>query len=463
MKDLGDYALGGPQRLTDPRLRSIMLGVVGLMTITAFVSVAASTTMPVIARDLGGLDSYVWAYSAAATASLAGIVVAGVLCDVKGPTAGLALGATAICIGSLACAAAQTFPWLVAGRVFQGLGGGALMVSSYVVVARAVPDLLRPKAMAALAAAWVVPMFAGAAVAGWMTDAISWRAVFWAVPVVVIPLTILIAPRLRSLSGSGDVRGVTTRLIAAFVAVCGLLLIQAGLIQVSAAGIALGLIGATTVVIASRRLLPKGSLTLRRGLPTTVLMRGVIASGFFASIAFLPLALIELRGATATQVGLVMGISGFSWWIGSFTQGRVATPENNTRVIAIGAMIVTLALFLLPLIVLTSLPIWTAAVFVGIAEIGLGLALPAVGVQTFRQSSVDRQGFNSSALQIVDIVLGVVLASGLSVIYIWGLAHPQHLSTAFAAIWFVGAVSPAAGVILSRRMKRSSGAEATAN
>jgi hypothetical protein len=100
---------------------------------------------------------------------------------------------------------------------------------------------------------------------------------------------------------------------------------------------------------------------------------------------------------------------------------------------------------------------------VGIAEIGLGLALPAVGVQTFRQSSVDRQGFNSSALQIVDIVLGVVLASGLSVIYIWGLALPQHLSTAFAAIWFVGAVSPAAGVILSRRMRRSSGAEATAN
>jgi MFS family permease len=439
-----------------------MVGVVGLMTITAFVSVAASTTMPVIARDLGGLDSYVWAYSAFATASLAGIVVAGVLCDAKGPTAGLALGVTAICVGSIACATAQIFPWLVTGRVFQGLGGGALMVSSYVVVARAVPDLLRPKAMAALAAAWVVPMFAGAVIAGWMTDAISWRAVFWAVPAVAIPLAILITPRLRSLGGSGDVRGVTARLIAATVAVCGLLLIQAGLIQVSVEGIAMGLIGATVVVIASRGLLPRGSLTLRPGLPTTVLMRGVIASGFFASIAFLPLALIELRGATATEAGLVMGISGFAWWIGSFTQGRLATPENNTRVIAVGASIVTLALLLMPLIVLTSLPIWTAAVFVGIAEIGLGLALPAVGVQTFRQSSVDRQGFNSSALQVVDIVLGVVAAACLSVIYSWGLTNPHNLSIAMAAIWCAGAITPAAGVILSRRMKRSSGAEATA-
>ena len=116
MKDSGTDTLGGPERLTDPRLRSIMVSVVGLMTITAFVSVAAATTMPVIARDLGGLDSYVWAYSAFATASLAGIVVAGVLCDAKGPTAGLALGVTAICVGSIACATAQIFPWLVTGR-----------------------------------------------------------------------------------------------------------------------------------------------------------------------------------------------------------------------------------------------------------------------------------------------------------------------------------------------------------
>ena len=119
---------------------------------------------------------------------------------------------------------------------------------------------------------------------------------------------------------------------------------------------------------------------------------------------------------TYSRALLVMGVSRFAWWIGSFTQGRLATPENNTRVIAIGAMIVTLALLLLPLTVLTSLLIWTAAIFVGIAEIGLGLALPAVGVQTFRQSRVDRQGFNSSSLQIVEVALGVVLAAGLSVL-----------------------------------------------
>ena len=104
-----------------------------------------------------------------------------------------------------------------------------------------------------------------------------------------------------------------------------------------------------------------------------------------------------------------------------------------------------------------------AAVFVGIAEIGLGLALPAVGVQTFRQSSVDRQGFNSSALQVVDIVLGVVAAACLSVIYSWGLTNPHNLSIAMAAIWCAGAITPAAGVILSRRMKRIGGAEATVN
>ena len=166
---------------------------------------------------------------------------------------------------------------------------------------------------------------------------------------------------------------------------------------------------------------------------------------------------------TYSRALLVMGVSRFAWWIGSFTQGRLATPENNTRVIAIGAMIVTLALLVLPLTVLTSLPIWTAAIFVGIAEIGLGLALPAVGVQTFRQSRVDRQGFNSSSLQIVEVALGVVLAAGLSVIYGWGLANPQHMSAAMAAIWLTGAVTSAAGVILARRMNISAGEKALAD
>ena len=55
------------------------------------------------------------------------------------------------------------------------------------------------------------------------------------------------------------------------------------------------------VLLASvRRLLPSGALTFRRGLPSSVMMRGVIASAFFAAEVFVPLAMVETRGLTTT-------------------------------------------------------------------------------------------------------------------------------------------------------------------
>ncbi|MFM8353015.1 MAG: MFS transporter [Actinomycetales bacterium] len=430
-----------------------MLGVVGLMTVVAIAAVASATVMPIIARELDALDLYVWGITVGTIMSLLGIVLGGILCDTYGPRVGLLGGVAGLTVGSLLIAVSPNFTWFIGARLGQGLGAGILMVTAYVIIARAIPDALRPRAMAALAAAWVVPTFAGAVLAGVLADTLGWRLIYAIIPVVALGVTLIIAPRLRALSGTGVWDGAGVRIRSAAIAVVGLLLVQDGMTRANIWGLLEASAGIALVVLASRNLLPSGALTFRRGLPSSVMMRGIVAAGYFGSAAFLPLVLIETRGASATQAGFVMGVAGFAWWIGSSIQGRYSTPQNASKLVAIGSGVVASSLALMPVLVLAQTPIWAAAVILAVSEIGLGLALPAVSVQVFRLSREERQGFNSSALQIVDTILSAMVAALLTAIYASAVDRGGAGPITFAVIWIVSAIPALLGVFLASRMR----------
>ena len=74
---------------------------------------------------------------------------------------------------------------LVAGRVLQGLGGGALTVWLYVVVGLVFPAALQPAVFASFAAAWVLPSLFGPALAAFVAQSVGWRWVFLGVVALV--------------------------------------------------------------------------------------------------------------------------------------------------------------------------------------------------------------------------------------------------------------------------------------
>src|SRR5262245_48556848 len=67
--------------LWSPGRRALTLGLVLNVTIVASEALAVSTIMPIVARDLGGLDLYGWVFSGFFLGNLLGIVVAGILID----------------------------------------------------------------------------------------------------------------------------------------------------------------------------------------------------------------------------------------------------------------------------------------------------------------------------------------------------------------------------------------------
>ncbi len=437
----------------------ITVGVLALITLTAFEANATATVMPAVAEELNVLAAYTWAFNAYVLASLLGMVAAGIGADARGPRLVMLNAIAALAIGSILVGVAWDLVSLIAGRALQGLGGGALIVSVYVVVARGYPDSMRPRAMLVVASGWVLPSLIGPVIAGVLTEQWTWRAAFWLVPLFVIPPLLLLWRGLRSLDVRKPTERAGHRLRAGLIATAGLVAIQDGFGRaVGASGATLGaveiLLGIVALGYAARVLLPAGTLRFVRGLPCTVMMRGILASAFFSAEVFVPLAFVEVRGLTVTQGGLLLAVSGACWVAGSFTQSRQPISLPRSRLVMVGGVIVAAGLFTLPISLLGAVPPWCGAVSWSIAAYGMGLAIPSIAVQTMRLSPEADQGRNSSALQIVDSVLVVIVTAGLGVIHSVAVTTSQGADAGtFVIIWAVAALIALVGAALARRME----------
>ncbi len=433
------------------------------MTLVAFEAIAVATVMPVVGVELDGLAIYSFAFGSYVAASLIGMVAAGTWADRAGPRMPFILGAVIFGGGALLAGFAPTMPVLIVARGVQGLGGGALIVALYVLIARAYDESIRPKAFSVLSAAWVVPALAGPVVAGWVTQTITWRWAFWAVPVVMLwPLvalhrTLIDHDGSRRQPESGNPRAPRSRRVpSAILAGVGLAVIQVALVRPGGlpgpVAVAIGVLGVIVLLPAASILLPSGALRLARGLPTTVLMRGFLAGCFFSAEAFLPLALVEQRGVSVTWAGLTLAVASIGWVVGSAWQSRLPGNADRARPVQWGTALVALGLATLPLCLVPSIPVWVCAGSWIVGALGMGLCFPSINVQTLRLSPQAEQGVNSSALQISDAVLSAIGLGIAGAIHAAAVASGGAQSSTYATIWLLAAAGAAGAALIARRM-----------
>ena len=115
--------------------RALTIGLCAIVVAIAFETIAVATAMPVAARDLDGLKYYAWAFSAFLIGMLFATVLWGRLSDRTGPAKPLLVGLVIFLAGLVIAGSAPYMAQLVAGRLVQGLGSGAMNVAIYVCVA----------------------------------------------------------------------------------------------------------------------------------------------------------------------------------------------------------------------------------------------------------------------------------------------------------------------------------------
>lgn len=441
-----------PPRLLDAQYRPVAIGIVAVITLAAFEGIGTATAMPVIAGDLGALGSYTWAFTGFVIASLLAMVVAGLHCDAHGPRWSLICGMGGFLVGSIIAGSAWNLALLLVGRAIQGAGSGAVIVGVYVLIARALPTELRPKAFSLLSAAWVTPALVGPLIAGWLTDNLSWRWVFWIIPPLVIAPAVLLLPRLRESDGGAPVTDRRGRIGAGVLTCFGLVLVQDGVLRLNPLGVIEAAGGLIVILASCRPLFPPGTLRLARGLGCTVAMRGILAAAFFSAELFIPLALVREAGASTTVAGMVLALAAVGWLVGSFAQGRLSEQRDRAAIARLGCSIVGCSILATSVVLLPGVPIWVTVLIWTFGAVGMGLTFPSISVQALRLSPEADQGRTSSALQIADSLLVVVVASLIGSVHALAVRAGTDGPGTYLILWSVAALIAFAGAVVAGRM-----------
>jgi MFS family permease len=420
----GSHAAEVEGGLFAPHRRKLVVGLVLTVTLVAFEAMAIAAIMPDVKDDLGGLGLYGWVFSGFFLGSLLGIVVAGQLADTRGLVLPYAVGLGLFSVGLVVGGAATSMPMLVAGRILQGFGAGAIPAIAYASIGRAIPSPLRPTMFAVMSTAWVVPGLVGPSAALLVEHALSWRAVFLILlPFVVLAglmtipaLTAIAAPegadlddaehRARRAAQNLRLRQVVLLVIGvgfAFAAVSGVPALLAGVLV---------LVGVPMAVNALVHLLPPGTLRLREGVPATVAARGVLTFGFFAADAYVPLAVVDGRGGSSWIAGAALTASALTWSAASWTQANLIDRIGPRALDRIGFAALAGGIGVM-LGVALGLPVGLAVLAWAIAGFGIGIAYAPQAVTVLASAKPGEEGKASAAIQLSDAV-GIALGTGVA-------------------------------------------------
>jgi MFS family permease len=452
-----------PEGLFAPSRRALTIGLVLTVTLVAFEALAVVTILPVIKDDLGGLRLYGWVTSAFFLGTLIGIVVAGAESDRRGPGPPYLLGVLLFCAGLAIAGAARTMLILVLARALQGIGGGAIPATAYAAIGRSYPESLRPRVFAVLSTAWVAPALVGPALSALVATHLSWRYVFLGLLPLVLLAAGLAVPVVWRIGPPPQPSARAARLLDAIRVAAGSALVLAGL-DGGSIPLELGLVAAGLVVGVRPllRLLPRGTLLAREGLPMAVLSRGLLTFAFFGTDTYVPLAITAVRGRSPAIASLAVTGTTLTWTLGSWIQERASRVWSSRRFVRVGLAVVAIGIGVFALSLLDAVPFWVAIAGWAIAGLGIGLAYSRISVMVLGLARTSEQGRASAQLQLFD-TLGTALGAGLGgVLIAVGSARHWHQATGLAAAFAMTGAASVAAVALTRRLPEGKLEEPTA-
>ncbi|WP_233491704.1 MFS transporter [Blastococcus sp. TBT05-19] len=403
------------ESIWDAGHRRTTTGLLTLVTLIAFEAMAVGTAMPSAVAELDAVAWYAWPFSAFLVTSVVGMVVGGEVGDRRAPGPGVLAGVLVFAAGLVIAGVAQHMAVLVLGRAVQGLGAGVVIVLLYVIAGQAYSSRLRPRLFGAFAAGWVLPALIGPLAAGLVTASVGWRGVFLGlVPLVAAGLALLLT------AGPGEApvgEGTPRRSKApwALLAGAGIAALQYAGQRLDALAVAVAVAGAVALGLGLRRLMPRGTVRARPGIPAVVASRGLLAGAFFGMDALIPFVLTQQHGWSAATAGLPLTAGAVGWVVAAQLQGRRPDVPRQ-RVLRVGCLVLATGLAATATIAVPALGGWPAYLTWGLAGVGMGLGMPSVGVLLLDQSPEAERGSNSAALQISDVTASALLVGAAGVL-----------------------------------------------
>ncbi|ATL87534.1 MFS transporter [Streptomyces malaysiensis subsp. malaysiensis] len=414
---------------------------------------ALNLALPGIGRDLGaaggGLQWVVSGYLLAAGALMAG---AGRLGDLYGRRRLLTAGLAVFGGASLVCALAPSLPVLVGARVAQGAGGAVAMPVGLALLTNACPPGTRARIMGRALGIGGVATVCGPYAGGVLTEAVSWRAVFW----LNVPVALVAVGCAARAGESRDTTAPPSVDMAGLVTATGALAALAVLVDRgqlwgwasgrSATALALAVALGYVFVRHERAVAnPLVDLALFGNRPFVALTAaGAAANAATVVLLFVvPLALQGPWRLSATGAGAAFLAPAAAMALAGPVAGRIRTADA-VRVMA--AALVLGAAALGAAAMATSLPVFLVAVTGCGAALGIAGALTLIATQAVVRP--ERAGEASGVTKTV-----ITTAAGLGVALSGPAAEARSTAAVAAALMAAGGccLAGAALLVLTRR------------
>ncbi|CAB3762092.1 MDR family MFS transporter [Paraburkholderia solisilvae] len=416
----------------------VIAAVMASMSMIAIEMTIVSTAMPQIATQLGGLSLYSWVFSSFLLAQTAMTVVFGKLADLFGRKPVMLAGIAIFLAGSVLAGFAWSMPVLIAFRLIQGIGAGAIQPVAMTIVGDLYPAHERGKVQGYLASVWAISAVVGPMVGGFIIHALSWAWIFWMnVPIGLAAAAGFVA-FLHEQPGrrrpSIDIAGAALFTVAVAALMIALTDIGASADTHALYAGAVCVVAAVLFVLQERRAAePMISFALwsRRPIAATnasTLLTGMVLMGV---TTFLPIYVQGVLQRSPVVAGMALTMMMVGWPVGATLSARLFRRFNLRSILVVGSVFIPAGAAVFALMRVDSAPL-TAGF--GSLVMGFGMGLAATAALVLIQELVETgQRGSATASNLFARNLGSTLgATVFGAVFNFGLAHAKA----------IGAVTP---------------------
>ncbi|MFD1213359.1 MFS transporter [Arthrobacter sp. GCM10027362] len=442
-----------------PILIALMLST-GLVAIDATI---VATAVPSIVDEIGGFSSFPWLFSAYLLAQAVSVPVYAKLCDMTGRKPIILTGIGLFLLGSILCGFAWSMSALIAFRVVQGLGAGAVQPMAITIAGDIYSLAERAKVQGYLASVWAVSSVVGPTLGGVFASLGLWRGIF----LLNVPLCLLAGWMLaRTFHENIERTGHRVDYLGAALLTGSLSLIILGALEggqawawnspISIAVFVLGTAMLAVFLMVERRaaepVLPPWIVS-RRLLATTALISFGVGAVMLGLTSYVPTFLEGTLSTSPVLAGLTLAALTLGWPISASQSGRLYLRIGFRATAMIGIAVTVIGAAILAVTASTpNIMLVAASCFM----VGLGLGLVATPTLIAAQSSVQWNergvvtGTNLFARSIGSALGVAVFGAVANAVYAGtpnGDTNPHTIVSASAAVFLAVLISASLTVL----------------
>ena len=371
----------------------VFVAALSIIFMAAIEGTIVATAMPTIVSALGGIDLFSWIFGAYLLTQAILIPIYGRLSDLYGRKAVLLFGIGVFLVGSILCGLAWNMISLIAFRVVQGIGAGALVPVAQTVIADIYGGEARARMQGYISSTFGSAAVIGPMIGGLIATHVSWKAIFW----INIPLGIVAASLLAiALKEEAKQRRHHIDYIGALLMASATTIIMMALIHAdtfSSAALA-GAFCASAILVAA--LIFYESRTSEPMIQVRLYRNRLIAGGNWIGVAngaismavigFLPVYMQGLLGSSALISGVALGAMSVLMPLGGYFGSRLVFQMSYRLSSTIGGVILLVGSALLILLRPGADP-WQPIIAAG--TMGLGMGIINVSSVVAIQANVD--------------------------------------------------------------------------